>query len=505
MKSLPANLIIEKNKTSSKYAWLVCVEITLKSGTVLRLVRNYEDVAIREDDYVKAGCVGHWKLNDDAADTTVVDSSHNSNDGAAQQNTEDVTTTGKIGGALSFDGSSDYITVSDPAGGELDFGSSGDFSISAWCRSDGTGVNQRIVSKGNYWVMITAGDVFQAGLTDGVDAQVAVGGSSDMCDGEWHHIVGTFDRDGVLTVYLDGTVEGTPADISGEGDIDNSYDLHIGSHVTPSDYFNGDIDNVAIFNRVLAAKEVQYLYNAGNGTETNPRLYTAFPLMIEPKKSNARGEIPSVNLQACNVTRLIQPYLEAEGGGIGAQVKISVVNSGYKVEDYAELTETFEIIETQANWDWVSFTLGAPNPLRQRFPKYRYYAGACRWRFRNSDDDVTVECGYTPKDIEGITLPSGSEVSIEITSHGFSTGDVVYFLSVGGTTELNANSYTITKTDADNFTLDGTDGDDFTAYTSGGTCGYYECPRTLAGCAARGNLARYGGFYGMAAGGVRIV
>lgn len=72
-------------------------------------------------------------------------------------------------------------------------------------------------------------------------------------------------------------------------------------------------------------------------------------------------------------------------------------------------------------------------------------------------------------DIEGVTLPSASVVSINITAHRFATGDVVFFRNVGGATELNGETYTATKVDADNFTLDSTDGDDFTAWTSGGS------------------------------------
>jgi len=71
--------------------------------------------------------------------------------------------------------------------------------------------------------------------------------------------------------------------------------------------------------------------------------------------------------------------------------------------------------------------------------------------------------------IEDITLSGSDPVSVKITSHSFLTGDTVKFASVGGTTELNGNSYTVTKTDDDNFTLDSTDSSDFTAWTSGGT------------------------------------
>ena len=90
-------------------------------------------------------------------------------------------------------------------------------------------------------------------------------------------------------------------------------------------------------------------------------------------------------------------------------------------------------------------------------------------RFYKDDDRVMVDSVT----IIGITLPSGSEVSVEATTHLLTTGDVVRFTSVGGTTELNYlglnTEFTITKTDANNFTLDGTDGDDYTAWTAGGT------------------------------------
>lgn len=62
----------------------------------------------------------------------------------------------------------------------------------------------------------------------------------------------------------------------------------------------------------------------------------------------------------------------------------------------------------------------------------------------------------------------------EITSagHTLSTGNKVTINNVGGMTELNGNTYTITVVDANHFTLDGVDSTGFTAYTSGGTWTY---------------------------------
>ena len=57
--------------------------------------------------------------------------------------------------------------------------------------------------------------------------------------------------------------------------------------------------------------------------------------------------------------------------------------------------------------------------------------------------------------------------SITVVGHGRSTGDEVGFLNVGGMTELNGNSYTITVVDSDTFTI-GVDTSAFTTYVSGG-------------------------------------
>ena len=233
-------------------------------------------------------------------------------------------------------------------------------------------------------------------------------------------------------------------------------------------------------------------------------LYTAFPFEIDTVGQSSKGEIPTVRLRVSNVTQLIQPYLEDLDGGIGSVVKITVVNSDHLSENYTELEMTFDVIACNSTSQWVTFTLGAPNPLRQRFPLDQYIAMHCRWRFNRPSGNYP-ECSYSGKNLSGITLSSGNPVSINSSGHGFSTNDLLSFLDVGGTTELNGNSYTITRTDDNNFTLNGTDGDDFTAWTSGGTAGHSTCNRTFKRCKVIVNTIRYGGFVGMRTGAVRIV
>jgi len=81
--------------------------------------------------------------------------------------------------------------------------------------------------------------------------------------------------------------------------------------------------------------------------------------------------------------------------------------------------------------------------------------------------------------VSAVTLASATPVDVTVSDTSeLTTGDVVTFSDVVGTTELNGNSYTITVVDGTSITLDGTDGDNFTAYTSGGLV------RKAAGAAA---------------------
>jgi lambda family phage minor tail protein L len=137
-----------------------------------------------------------------------------------------------------------------------------------------------------------------------------------------------------------------------------------------------------------------YLTNNNENVTYQAQEYTAFPFLLEPTKQSGKGEIPTVSLQVGNVTGVIQEYLEALEGGVGSQVKVMVVlleknNGGWDVTGDTELEMDFDVLSTESTDEWINFTLGAPNPLRMRFPKYEYIAEHCNWEFKSK------ECGYT--------------------------------------------------------------------------------------------------------------
>ena len=118
------------------------------------------------------------------------------------------------------------------------------------------------------------------------------------------------------------------------------------------------------------------------------RTYTAFPLNIELPKESSKGEIPSLKLSVSNVTRMLQVEFEKYAGGVSATCTLYIVNAGLLTQDYAELTLDFTIVTASCTSQWVEITLGASNPLRKRFPLYRYIANHCNWQYKGA------ECAY---------------------------------------------------------------------------------------------------------------
>ncbi len=103
-------------------------------------------------------------------------------------------------------------------------------------------------------------------------------------DNEWHHAIVTFDdAANVMKVYIDGVYKGdggTQDELI--ADEVNDYPLVIGALLagdSPSYYrvFNGSMDEIAIWNRVLTENEVTALYNNGQGRPVSSVTYPVSP------------------------------------------------------------------------------------------------------------------------------------------------------------------------------------------------------------------------------------
>ncbi|HDZ60309.1 MAG TPA: hypothetical protein ENH46_01245, partial [Candidatus Pacearchaeota archaeon] len=191
--------------------------------------------------------------------------SGNSNHGTLYNHATNTTVTGARGQAIDFDGVDDYVDVGNPSSLQI----TGNLTISAWIKTTDTSVS-RIVSKDDvatnrdYLLQysVSASEKVRFGIFKSNTFYSSGESTTLVSDGSWHYIVG-INNGTDLMIYVDGVLENSA---SNGGTIDNdAVNLEIGRVGGGDDeYFNGTIDEVMIFNRVLSPEEINASYNAGS-------------------------------------------------------------------------------------------------------------------------------------------------------------------------------------------------------------------------------------------------
>ena len=176
--------------------------------------------------------------------------------------------------ALDFDGSNDYVAA-DGVTSNLDSSTGLPFTVSAWAYPDTTNngaiwafnrtgfntdenLNLLFYSPGNTKTFKHFGRTSYVGESD-----------REFEPGRWYHIVVVVES-GNGKMFVNGEEEDTWSSVTNTSvnrfSIGQEYD-DTGSD--PSDYFNGKIDEVAVWNVALSAADVTALYNSGNGLKAS--------------------------------------------------------------------------------------------------------------------------------------------------------------------------------------------------------------------------------------------
>src|SRR4051812_37927005 len=213
-----------------------------------------------------AGVQGYWRLDDAAGSPGACDAlgTHaGSYDGDMQLG---------VAGALAsdsdtaanFDGIGASVAVPDAAA--LDLGDS--FSVEAWVRRLATGgsENQAIASKqnGSWVLMFNPANQLVLRKSNTGDVVASTVTLTDMTS--WHHVAVTKTGTSVH-LYIDGRdVTGTP---TARTMADNTLPLAIGQS-SDSAYFDGGLDEVAVYRGALSAATIKAHYDTGHPASTTP-------------------------------------------------------------------------------------------------------------------------------------------------------------------------------------------------------------------------------------------
>ncbi len=216
--------------------------------------------------YNHGGPVAYWDM-DEGSGSVINDKSGNGNDGTLVNGA--TWAQGKHGSALSFDGVDDYASVANSAS----LNPTSKITVGLWAKRNGagTGVTPGLLSKrangfGLIWqvgadterlstrIYQSNGTAIDSGVIEGV-----------LSVGEWRYINLVADGTNVIT-YVDGVPKKT---VPYNGTIlTGTALLTIGQQSNA--YFNGQIDEVKIYDYARTEEEIRLDYNAGMATHLGP-------------------------------------------------------------------------------------------------------------------------------------------------------------------------------------------------------------------------------------------
>jgi hypothetical protein len=190
-------------------------------------------------------------------------------------------TTGKIGQAFNFNGSTSYVDMGDV----MDVGTSS-WSYSMWFNATNAFFTQTVFGKtiaagvrGRIWAQIDNNKLVMGFDADATNVIIVETPALSVLANTWYHVVFVLDRNDKLKLYLNGslvsltTTNGTNNLIPYSATNYNTNNpFRIGAY-TASDnttaigFYSGKIDEFNIWNRVLTQSEITDLYNSGNGSQ----------------------------------------------------------------------------------------------------------------------------------------------------------------------------------------------------------------------------------------------
>jgi len=228
-----------------------------------------------------SGLVGWWKFDEASSGTcggATPDSSGQNNSGACQASP--TYSSGKIGaGAITLNGSSQYVLVANSASTDL----TGKISLCCWFKLNASAATFVAFIDKEDWA---SSEGYYIGMKSGGSKSLYFGfnrganeidtGNNVYTNGTWNHICGVYNGSGEV-IYLNGaqilTGGNATAPASTVNGVTLGYDFTNSGH-----YISGSLDDARIYNRALSAGDVAMLYQYGkvqmkNSTWKNFKLY----------------------------------------------------------------------------------------------------------------------------------------------------------------------------------------------------------------------------------------
>lgn len=255
---------LNKTSFSEEESIIIGIFTNVEKGDYVEWIPTFYGVEINEwanwIESLNAGLISYYKLDEGSG--TIIDiygTNNATNNGA-------LNTTGRINSAYDFESTEgDYIE----SGANSGLSNNQARTISIWIKKESNVTAQifTIGASGSLWTIRLGGG--GTDLTLDYDTGGNTASNITIWDTNWHHIVGIYNgTNGKM--YVDGNITADEVDSVNT----NSSHIFLSRNIGASDYFDGLIDEVGIWNRTLTLSEISDLWNGGDGLSYGAQNYT---------------------------------------------------------------------------------------------------------------------------------------------------------------------------------------------------------------------------------------
>lgn len=149
----------------------------------------------------------------------------------------------------------------------------------------------------------------------------------------------------------------------------------------------------------IPTQDTQYLARNTEGVTYAGQDYDAFNFEVSEQVWTSDGSIPRITIRiAQDRNRVIESIINETQGGIDGVVSVFKVGENFLDDPIPALHANYDILSSESDDEWVTFTLGIPNPLIAVIPKRIYTSKTCP--FATPSLFKGPECGYSGTDTE---------------------------------------------------------------------------------------------------------
>ena len=326
------------------------------NGMQPNMVLDISPAGSRKDD----GLIGYWTF-DEANGEYAFDASGNGSYARLSEGTSLEFNGGKLGGTLRLDDRKESATVA--KGGDLINGLDA-FTLSLWVKSTKVGTDSGFIfpktpnGKDEIFSMRYDAEgssgggrnVIKAGITT-IGGEQTYESASDVQTTEWQHLTLAWQSGRKLKLYINGVLDKpTYNSTATEGEVTDVQRLLIGRGGKDRNRsWEGFIDDVRLYNKVLNEKEIKNLTLADSVVEPSHDVALTGICDLNPETVNANADIEYI-LTVTNTGKVQDTIKLATSGNTQAALSLTKVSLAPGVSSKVSLTVPGSVRETAGDY-----------------------------------------------------------------------------------------------------------------------------------------------------------